>query len=142
MQIAIWLITALVLALWSLAGWGLYQLVGSGVQMIGELKPLIDQIPYAALIERWVPGWQDMLKLMLDLTQSLLSWLGGAAPLLVGLVWGLGAVVLLVIAGVLSLAVALIRKGMAATPPPGAQPPQPPQPPQLPGQSGGMSSTA
>lgn len=141
MQIAIWLITALVLAVWSLAGWGLYQLVASGVELLGELKPLIDQIPYAAIIERWVPGWQDLLKLMLDLTQSLLSWLGGAAPLLVGVVWGLGSVLVLIIAGVLSLAVALIRKSMPPTSP-GPQPPQPPQPPQLPGQSGGISPTA
>ena len=145
MQIAIWLVTAIVLALWSLAGWGLYQLVDSGVELIGDLKPLIDQIPYAAIVERWIPGWQDMLKLLLDLTQSLLSWLGGAAPVLVWLVWGTGTALLLVIAGVLSLAVALIRKSMPPAQPPGSQPPgtQPPaQPPQLPPQPGGMSPTA
>jgi hypothetical protein len=129
MQIAIWLITAIVLALWSLAGWGLYQLVASGAQLIGDLKPLIDQIPYAAIVEQWIPGWQDMLKLMLDLLQSMLSWLGGAAPVLVWLLWAVGTGLLLVIAGVLSLAVALIRKSM----------PPPAQPPRLPQQPGGMS---
>jgi hypothetical protein len=145
MQIAIWLITAIVLALWSLAGWGLYHLVDSGVQLIGDLKPLIDRIPYAAIVEQWIPGWQDMLKLMLDLLQSLLGWLGGAAPLLVCLLWAVGTGLLLVIAGVLSLAVALIRKSMPPVPPgsqpPGPQPPnsQAPRPPQLPG---GMSPTA
>jgi hypothetical protein len=136
MQIAIWLITAIVLALWSLAGWGLYQLVASGAQLIGDLKPLIDQIPYAAIVERWIPGWQDMLKLMLDLLQSMLSWLGGAAPVLVWLLWAVGTGLLLVIAGVLSLAVALIRKSMPPAQPPGSQPPQ------LPPQPGGMSPTA
>ena len=136
MQIAIWLITAIVLALWSLAGWGLYQLVASGAQLIGDLKPLIDQIPYAAIVEQWIPGWQDMLKLMLDLVQSLLSWLGGAAPVLVWLVWAVGTGLLLVIAGVLSLAVALIRKSMPPAQPPGSQPPQ------LPPRPGGMSPTA
>jgi hypothetical protein len=141
MQIAIWLITAIVLALWSLAGWGLYQLVDSGVQLIGDLKPLIDRIPYAAIVEQWIPGWQDMLKLLLDLTQSLLSWLGGAAPLLVWLIWAAGTGLLLVIAGVLSLAVALIRKSMPPVQPPNAQPPGT-QPPQLPPQPGGMSPTA
>ena len=130
MQIAIWLITAIVLALWSLAGWGLYHLVDSGVQLIGDLKPLIDRIPYAAIVEQWIPGWQDMLKLMLDLVQSLLGWLGGAAPLLVWLLWAAGTGLLLVIAGVLSLAVALIRKSM------------PPQRPHQPPQPGGMSPTA
>jgi hypothetical protein len=136
MQIAIWLITAIVLALWSLAGWGLYQLVASGAQLIGDLKPLIDQIPYAAIVEQWIPGWQDMLKLMLDLLQSLLSWLGGAAPVLVWLVWAVGTGLVLVIAGVLSLAVALIRKSMPPAQPPGSQPPH------LPPQPGGMSPTA
>jgi hypothetical protein len=136
MQIAIWLITAIVLALWSLAGWGLYQLVDSGVQLIGDLKPLIDRIPYAAIVEQWIPGWQDMLKLLLDLTQSLLSWLGGAAPFLVWLIWAAGTGLLLVIAGVLSLAVALIRKSMPPAQPPSAQPPGA-APPQLP-----MSPTA
>jgi len=145
MQIAIWLITAIVLALWSLAGWGLYQLVSSGVELIGDLKPLIDRIPYAAIVEQWIPGWQDMLKLLLDLTQSLLGWLGGAAPVLVWLVWAGGTGLLLVIAGVLSLAVALIRKSMPPAQPP-VQPPgnQPPgsQPPQLPHPPGGMSPIA
>ena len=136
MQIAIWLITAIVLALWSLAGWGLYQLVTSGAQLIGDLKPLIDQIPYAAIVEQWIPGWQDMLKLMLDLLQSMLAWLGGAAPVLVWLLWAAGTGLLLVIAGVLSLAVALIRKSMPPAQPPGSQPPQ------LPPQPGGMSPTA
>ena len=141
MQIAIWLITAFVLALWSLAGWGLYHLVDSGAQLIGDLKPLIDRIPYAAIVEQWIPGWQDMLKLMVDLVQSLLGWLGGAAPLLVWLLWALGTGLLLVIAGVLSLAVALIRKSMPPTAPPGSQPPGS-KPPQLPQQPGGMSPTA
>ena len=136
MQIAIWLITAIVLALWSLAGWGLYQLVASGAQLIGDLKPLIDQIPYAAIVEQWIPGWQDMLKLMLDLLQSMLSWLGGAAPVLVWLLWAVGTGLLLVIAGVLSLAVALIRKSMPPAQPPGSQPPQ------LPPQPGGMPPPA
>ncbi len=144
MQIAIWLITALVLALWSLAGWGLYHLVDSGVQLIGDLKPLIDRITYAAIVEQWIPGWQDMLKLMLDLVQSLLGWLGGAAPVLVWLLWAVGTGLLLLVAGVLSLAVALIRKSMPPAQPPGSQPPgsQPPRPPQLPPQPGGMSPTA
>lgn len=148
MQLAIWLITAFVLALWSLAGWGLYQLVDSGAQLIGDLKPLIDRIPYAAIVEQWIPGWQDMLELTLDLLQSLLGWLGGAAPVLVWLLWAVGTGLLLVIAGVLSLAVALIRRSMPPVPPgsqpPGSQPPnaQEPRPPQVPRQPGGMSPTA
>jgi hypothetical protein len=133
MIIAIWIVTVLLLALWTLSGWGLHLLIVGGTQWIGDLKPLIDRIPYAAIVEQWIPGWQDLLKLTLDLMQSMLGWLGGAAPVLVWIVWGLGTALLLVLAGVLSLVVALVRRNS-----PPAQPPQA-RPPQLPG---GMSPTA
>lgn len=126
MIIAIWIVAVVLIGLWSLAGWGLYLLVTGGVQWIGDLKPLIDRIPYAAIVEQWIPGWQDLLRMALDLMQAVLGWLGGAAPVLVWVVWALGTGLLLVLAGVLSLVVALVRK---------STPPQvPPQvPPQLPG---------
>lgn len=121
MIIAIWIITLVLLALWSVAGWGLYLLLASGTQWIGDLKPLLEQIPNAAIVERWIPGWIDALKLMLDAMQALFAWLGGAAPVLVWLIWGVGTSVLLLLALVLTMVVALIRK---STPPP--TPPQQP----------------
>jgi hypothetical protein len=133
MIIALWIVTALLLALWTLAGWGLHELIVGGVQWIGDLKPLIDRIPYAAIVEQWIPGWQDLLKATLDLMQDLLGWMGGAAPVVVWIVWALGAALLLGLAGVMTLVIALVRRNS-----PPAQPPQP-RPPQLPG---GMSPTA
>ena len=114
MIIAIWIITAVLLALWSFAGWGLHALIISGTQWLGDLKPLLDRIPYAAIVEQWIPGWIDALKLAIDAMAAALTWLGGAAPVLVWIVWGLGTALLLVLAGVLTLVVALIRK---STPP-------------------------
>jgi len=115
MIIAIWIVAVLLLALWSVAGWSLHVLLVSGVQWVGDLKPLLERIPFAAFIERWVPGWQDAIRATLDLMQSLLGWLGGAAPVLVWVVWGMGAVLLLGFALLLSLVVALVRK---SSPPP------------------------
>jgi hypothetical protein len=110
MILAIWLIAAIFIALWSLAGWGLYAVVSTGTAWAGDLGPLIARIPYSAVVEAWVPGWIDTLKFIAALTQAGLSWLGGAAPVVVGIVWALGLVVLLGAAGLLTMIVALVRK--------------------------------
>lgn len=120
MIIAIWIITALLLALWSAAAWGLHALLAGGVAWLGELEPLLRRIPYSDVVERWIPGWIDALKLAVELMQQALGWLGGAAPVLVWVVWALGALALLGVAALLSLVVALVRK---STPPAGGTPP-------------------
>ncbi|MBI5259880.1 MAG: hypothetical protein HY855_25495 [Burkholderiales bacterium] len=119
---AIWIITAILVGLWSFAGWGAHTLVVRGVSWAGDLKPLLDQLPYGAVVERWFPGWQDALKLAIDLMQQALAWLGGAAPLLVWAVWGVGTAVMLIGAGVLTAIIALVRKNSPPPVPPGAQP--------------------
>ncbi|HSW06159.1 hypothetical protein [Aquabacterium sp.] len=118
MIIAIWIVALLLLGLWSLAGWGVHALLVAGVQWVGDLKPLLDRLPFAAIIEQWVPGWQDGLRLALDLMQAALGWLGGAAPLLVWLAWGTGTVLLLGLALLLTGVVVLVRKN--SPPPPTA----------------------
>ncbi len=118
MIVAIWIIALLLLGLWSLAGWGLHALLLGGVQWVGDLKPLLERIPFAVWIERWVPGWQDAIRLALDLMQSLLGWLGGAAPMLVWVVWAVGAVLLVGFALLLTMVVALVRKNSPPAPTP------------------------
>jgi len=118
MILAIWIVTLLVLGLWSLGAWGLHALLVSGVQWAGELKPLLDRIPFNAFFERWLPGWQDTVLLVIQLMQALLDWLGGAAPVLVWLVWGVGAVLLLGFSGILTLVVALVRRNSPPPTPP------------------------
>ena len=117
MILAIWLVALCLLGLWSLAGWGLHALLVSGVQWAGELKPLLERIPFSAWIERWVPGWIDALHMAVDLMQALLGWLGSAAPVLVWAVWAVGAMLLLGLDLLLSMVVALVRKN---SPPPAA----------------------
>lgn len=117
MHIAIWICAALALGLWSLLAWGLAALLGMDTAWVGSLEPLVKQVPYAEVIDLWIPGWEGLVLATLELTRTLLSWLGGAGAVVVWIVWGLGAAVVLGVAGLGSLAVALIRRGTrAATP--------------------------
>ncbi|MEF7612682.1 hypothetical protein V4F39_02090 [Aquincola sp. MAHUQ-54] len=109
MIIAIWIVTAVLLGLWSLTAWGLHVLLVHGAGWAADLRPLIEQIPFGEWIDRWVPGWQAMLQLALDLVQAGLGWLGASAGFVVWLVWGLGAAALAGMAGLGTLMVVLLR---------------------------------
>jgi hypothetical protein len=113
MHIAIWLFAALGLALWTLAAWGIAALFGLDVNWSGDLKALLDQIPFVAAIDAWLPGWRELLTVALELTRTLLGWAGGAGVVIVWIVWGLGAAVIVGGAALLSLLVAVVRKSSA-----------------------------
>jgi hypothetical protein len=110
MILASWVLTLFVLALWTLAAWGLHALLTLDATRVGELKPLVDQIPYGEAISQWIPGWQDLLRLSIDLTQATLGWVGDAAPIVVGVVWGVGALAILAVGVLLTLLVQFIRR--------------------------------
>ena len=115
MVIAIWIVTAILLGLWSLTAWGLHgllMLLSGGLGGAGDLKPLVDQIPLTPVLDQWFPGWQDLLRATLDLAQVLIGWLGGAVPLVSWTVWGLGTAGLLLLAGGLTLVAVLLRNTM------------------------------
>lgn len=106
---AIWIVVALGLALWSALGWGLYRLLVLDHRWLGDLKPLLDQMPYGEWIDRWVPGWRVMAEWAIEAVQFGLGVLGGAAPLVVWAVWGLGFLLLVGGGAFLSLVVVLLR---------------------------------
>ena len=115
MVIAIWIVTAILIGLWSLTAWGLHgllMLLSGGLGGAGDLKPLVDQIPLTPVLDQWFPGWQDLLRATLDLAQVLIGWLGGAVPLVSWTVWGLGTAGLLLLAGGLTLVAVLLRNTM------------------------------
>lgn len=116
MLIAIWILVTLGLALWSLLGWGLYVLLALDHQWLGDLKPLLDEVPFGHWLEQWVPGWQALAELSIDAVQWLLSWLGAAAPIVVWAVWGTGTLALVAGGALLSLLVVLLRD--KSSPPP------------------------
>lgn len=121
MHLAIWIITLLLVGLWTMVAWGLSSLLAMDGSWVAQIQPWLARMPFGGWLESWLPDWLQLANGLLGALQSALAWLGSAAPVLVWGLWFAGAVVLVLIGGALSLLVALIRK---STPPP--QPPQPP----------------
>jgi hypothetical protein len=113
----IWILTFVGLALWSLAAWGLHTLLTIDPGWVEDVDALIRQVPYTDAIERWFPGWQQMVGAAMDLAQVVLGWVGSNAPLVAWIVWGIGALCLLGLGGVLTLMVCLLREKKIAPPP-------------------------
>jgi len=117
MIIAIWIFAFLGLVAWSLVSWGLYALLSLDPAGLDDLKQLVDRIPFGELLSQWLPGWQELLRAGISLTQSALGWVGGAARLVVWVVWAVGALLLAGSGGLLTLMVVLLRdKPKPATP--------------------------
>lgn len=113
----IWIVTALVLLVWSLLSWGLGALLAAGAEWQGDVQIVVDHVPFAAVLDAWVPGWDALVGATVQLVLTLFAWLGALGPWLVGAVWALGTLGLLATAGLLTL---LVRWARAApTPAPG-----------------------
>jgi len=110
MHIAIWFITLIGLALWSLLAWGLHTVLSIDPKWLDDVEALVKRVPFAETIEHWFPGWQQLLGVAMDLAQTVLGWVGNNAPLVAWIVWGIGALALLGIGGVLSLVVCLVSE--------------------------------
>ncbi len=110
MHIAIWTVTALALALWTLLAWGVASLLGLDPAWVGELRPWLDKIPGAAWLSDYVPGWHALALALINLTQAVLAWIGSGAGFVVWGLWALGALLLLAAGGLLSLIVKLMGK--------------------------------
>jgi hypothetical protein len=111
MLIALWVVVGIGVALWSLLGWGLYAMLSlDHEQWLGEVRPLIDQVPGGTWLEQWFPGWRALAELSMDAVQLALGWLGAAAPIVVWAVWGVGTLLIVGGGAVLSLIVVLLRE--------------------------------
>jgi hypothetical protein len=106
---AIWIFTLLGLVLWSLAAWGLHAVLTIDPMWVEDVEALIREIPYAAAIDRWFPGWRELLEVLMDVAQLVLGWVGTNAPLVAWIVWGVGTITLLVGGLLLTLIVCLLR---------------------------------
>lgn len=121
MHLAIWLIALVCLGLWSLLAWALAALLGVDPAWLGDLEPLLARVPYADVIEAWVPGWQALAASLLQLSQALLRWLGDLGPWLVLALWSLGAACIIGTGALLSFVVVLVRRaGRRSSPATGA----------------------
>ncbi|HEU4458227.1 MAG TPA: hypothetical protein VFR90_03825 [Methylibium sp.] len=119
MTLALWLLTAALLGLWSLAAWGLHRLLSSDAPWLVALPERLDawlaSQRWAGELDRWWPGWQDVLRFAAELAHGLLGWLGDGALWIVWIVWGLGAAVLLGGAALLAWLIGYAKRH--ATPP-------------------------
>jgi hypothetical protein len=110
MHIAIWVLIVIGLGVWSLLAWGLHAVLTLDPQWLDDVQALIERVPYAEVIDRWVPGWRELLAATTDLAQTVLGWVGSNAPLVAWIVWGIGTLFLLGAGGVLSLFVCLVSE--------------------------------
>ncbi len=110
MHIAIWLTAAVLLGLWSLVAWGLATLMAMDPSWVGEVNLLLLKWPFGDWFDQWLPGWQAGVSALLDVTQTLLSWLGSVGPWLTLAIWAAGAACIVVAAGLFSVLVAVVRR--------------------------------
>jgi hypothetical protein len=100
MIVAVWILAACLLALWTLGTWGLHSLLTMDPAWLAgwpeRFGAWLETLPWADRIDLVWPGWQSMLRLAADVTQSLLGWLGEGALWIVWTLWGLGALALLI----------------------------------------------
>ena len=113
MIIAVWLIASGALALWFLTSWGMHALLTVNPAHVGDIAALIDRVPLAEGLSRWLPGWQIGVRLASEILQSVFGRVGGVAPALLQILWVIGTTVSLGAAAVLSLLVTLLRSKRA-----------------------------
>jgi hypothetical protein len=103
MVIGIWLLAFVLLLLWSAFAWMAHALLGmlTGLpweQVLSKLKSLSLPAPFAEWWAVMVDLFAPVLQVSVPILQSLLSFAGGALPVIVFVVWLLGALALLIIA--------------------------------------------
>ncbi len=116
MLLALWILTAFGIALWSLCAWGLHTLLTIDPAWLNDVNTAVAHLPWGDWLATWLPGWQGLLRVGIDLTQAGLAWVGSAAPWIVWAVWGLGSLAMLAVAGLLGLLLKLALP--KAAPPP------------------------
>lgn len=115
---AIWIVTLLLVGLAALPTWGLATLLGTDGAWVAKVDPWLARIPFGGWLESWFPDWLSAAHALVDALQSLLAWLGAAAPVIVWLLWGGVALALVLVAALLTLVVVLVRRNMPPPTPP------------------------
>ena len=59
---AIWIVAALLLALWSLGAWGVHALLAMDPGWIDDVEGMVARVPYGEVVDRWFPGWRELLE--------------------------------------------------------------------------------
>jgi hypothetical protein len=119
MHLFIWILATLCMALWSALSWGFYKLLSMDPNWASDARGVVERLPGGEAIDRWFPGWRDLAQFALELSAQAIGWIGTAAPLVTGVLWFIGAVLIVGAAVLCSLIVWLLRD--KKPPPPSAQ---------------------
>jgi hypothetical protein len=114
MLAAVWILILLLLGLWTLGAWGLAALLGGDAGWIDRLQAWLFSAPWREAVDAWWPGWMMATQALLDALQAMLQWLGGVAPWVVWLLWGVGAAGFALLGGLLTLVVVGVRRSSAS----------------------------
>jgi hypothetical protein len=112
MIIVLWILFATLLLCWSGTLWAVNALLHLPAGWTDAVQAWMDALPMALWLERWTPGWREVVLLAADVAQALLHTLSALTPWLTALlwvVWGVGAFGLLLVGGLLH---AVIRASM------------------------------
>lgn len=104
----LWALTAFIFLAWTGLAALTHVVLGLSPEAVADLKPLLSRLPLAEWLDGWLPGWSVVAEIALDLGSHLLGLAGALLPWLVVAVWvawGGGALVLLLLAGVLHAAI-------------------------------------
>lgn len=119
MVIAIWVLALVLLLFWSAFAWATHAVLGmiAGLpweQVLSQLKSIHLPEPFSAWWALMVDVIAPILQVSLPLLQGLMSFAGGAIPVIVVVLWLLGAIALLLLAIAATVGAALWRKNGAA----------------------------
>lgn len=113
MHLLIWTLAIVALLLWSLLSWAAFALLSVDPATFASVDEWVAavaaQMPGAAALELWWPGWQEWLQPLLYASQAIFGFLAAVGPWLVIVVWALGAVLLVGAAIAGSVLVRLLR---------------------------------
>lgn len=113
MHIVIWVLAALALGCWTLLAWATAWVLGLDPSVIGNLATSIGDMPGAAWLELWLPGWQPVAVATLELTRDLFAMVGSVGRWLVWGAWALGTLLIVGAAVLGSVLVGVVRRAAA-----------------------------
>jgi len=126
MHLLIWTVAIVALLLWSLLAWAAFALLSIDPATFANVDEWVAavaaQVPGAGTLDLWWPGWQAWLQSVLLASQAVFGVIAAVAPWLVGVVWALGAVLLVGAAVAGSVVVRLLRGRRPRLPGSGAAP--------------------